>query len=90
MVSAMAQETPISKKRRGPPPTGQGKPVLVRFHEDMLGALDAWRSSQSGQPSRPEAVRQMLAEALRERGYLGEGGRAKGLRPSELTSENDG
>lgn len=58
-----AQETAISKKRRGPAPTGQGTPVLVRLQPDQLTKLDAWRGA-NGNPTRPEAVRAILAEKL--------------------------
>lgn len=61
----MAQETSIPKKRRGPKPTGWGTPVVVRLQPDMLAALDALIAQQPDpKPSRPEAVRQVLAMAL--------------------------
>ncbi len=59
------QETLISRKRRGPAPTGQGVPVLVRLHPEQLAALDAWIESQPDAPSRPEAVRRILAAGLK-------------------------
>ena len=59
-----AQETLIPKKRRGPAPTGQGTPVMVRLQPDQLAALDAWRAAQPGTPSRPEAIRSLLRKAL--------------------------
>lgn len=55
-----SQETPISRKRRGPAPTGQGVPVLVRLQPDQLAKLDAARGDQS----RPEAIRAILAKAI--------------------------
>jgi hypothetical protein len=59
------QATLISKKRKGPVPTGKGVPVLVRLQPDQLAALDAWIARcPEPKPSRPEAVRQILAGAL--------------------------
>jgi len=59
------QETVITKKR-GPKPTGIGTLVGVRMLPDLLGALDAWIAKQpEPKPTRPEAVRRLLGEALR-------------------------
>ena len=47
--------------KRGPAPTGQGIPVLVRLHTELLGQLDEWIANQPGKKvSRPEAVRTLL------------------------------
>jgi hypothetical protein len=37
---------------------------MVRLQPDQLGKLDAWRSAQDDEPSRPEAVRRLLDKAL--------------------------
>jgi hypothetical protein len=66
MVSSMPQETPISKKRRGPAPTGQGTPVLVRMLPGLLSALDSYR----GDMTRPEAVRMLVKTGLIRANYL--------------------
>ena len=53
---------------------------------ELRQAIDMWASGLSERPSsRSEAVRYILTQWLRERGYLHA---VKGLRPSELTSEN--
>lgn len=54
------KDTLISKKRRGPAPTGKGAPVLVRLHPPELQALDAAR----GDRSRPAAIRDIIKEKL--------------------------
>lgn len=64
------QETLQPRKRRGPPATGQGTPVQVRLHDDLLLPLDQWIATQPEPPTRPEALRRMVADWLRERGYL--------------------
>lgn len=59
-------ETPIRRPgSRGPLPTGKGTMVGVRLQPDMLAALDALIAEQPDpKPTRPEAVRQVLATAL--------------------------
>lgn len=58
------QSTVISKKRKGPVPTGKGTPILVRLQPDQLAALDAWIGEQPENPTRPEAVRRILSDRL--------------------------
>ena len=55
-------ETP--PKKRGPPATGKGEPILVRLQPAQLAALDAWMGRQDAQLSRPEAIRRLLEQAL--------------------------
>lgn len=56
--------TLITKKRRGPAPTGQGKMIGVRLHADILDPLDTYIASQPDKPSRPEAIRRILKGRL--------------------------
>lgn len=60
------QETLISEKkpRRGPAPTGQGQPVMVRVHAEMLDAIDRWRQLEDPAMTRPEAMRRLVEYAL--------------------------
>ncbi len=66
----MTQDTLISRKRRGPAPTGVGVPVMVRVQPDQLARLDAWIKRQppdpkTGKPlTRPEALRILAALGL--------------------------
>jgi hypothetical protein len=60
------KRTPISKKRRGPAPTGVGKPQLVRMHDDQLATLDAWIAEQNEPDlTRPEAIRRLVDLGLK-------------------------
>lgn len=59
------------KKKRGPDPTGKGTPVMVRVHEPMLSAIDDF-ARKSEDISRPEAIRRILSDWLKENGYLGD------------------
>lgn len=57
------------KKKRGPAPTGQGQVISIRLHPDLLGPLDAWIEKQPDpKPSRSDAVRLFLREALESGG----------------------
>jgi hypothetical protein len=53
-----------NKKKMGRPATGVGTMIGVRLQPDQLAALDAWIAAQPDQPSRPEAVRRILAGAI--------------------------
>lgn len=55
-----------NKKKMGRPATGVGTMIGVRLQPDQLAALDAWIAGQPDQPSRPEAVRRILAERLKK------------------------
>jgi hypothetical protein len=60
------QETLITKKRRGPKPTGQGVMLGVRVHRPALASLDTWIAAQPDpKPSRPEAIRRLVEKALK-------------------------
>ena len=63
-----SQDTLISRKRRGPAPTGRGTPVLVRLQPDQLAELDAWIAKQPRPITRPEAIRAFLAAGLQVTG----------------------
>jgi hypothetical protein len=58
------QKTSLSRKRRGPKPTGKGHLIGVRLLPEPLAALDDWISRQPDHPSRPEAVRRLLDKGL--------------------------
>ena len=58
------QETSLTRKRRGPKPTGQGHVVGVRLQPDDLAALDSWVATQEDEPARPEAIRRLMRHAL--------------------------
>jgi hypothetical protein len=60
----MKRQTVITKKRRGPAPTGKGTLVGVRLQPDRLSAIDAWIANQDAPMTRPEAIRAMLEAVL--------------------------
>jgi AmiR/NasT family two-component response regulator len=61
----MKKQTLISKKRRGPAPTGVGQAQLVRMHEQQLTEIDAWAAAQNEAMSRPEAIRRLVEIGLK-------------------------
>jgi hypothetical protein len=54
------------KKKIGRPRTGIGPVIGVRLYPDMEAEIDAWIAAQPDpKPSKPAAIRSLLAEALR-------------------------
>lgn len=65
----MASIDDIEKRKRGRPPT-DATPIMVRVAPTLLAPLDAWIADQPDpKPSRPEAIREALAEHLKAKGY---------------------
>jgi hypothetical protein len=60
----MRRQSVISKKKRGPPATGKGTPIMVRLQPTDLSELDTWAAAQTEQLTRPEAVRQLMRLGL--------------------------
>lgn len=60
----------IQKSNRGGRPPVDTEPVTVRLPRDLLNAIEAYRREQDVIPTRPEAIRQLLVEQLRERRHL--------------------
>jgi hypothetical protein len=59
-----------NKKSRGRPPTGIGKPVGLRLYPELEAALDKWAGRQKPPLGKPEAIRRILTEHLKAKGYL--------------------
>jgi len=45
-------------------PKEKTTPVLVRFASALLDSVDSWRRIQKDLPTRPEAIRRLVEEAL--------------------------
>ena len=60
----MARQSVISRKKRGPPPTGKGEPILVRIQPPLLRNLDEWIVNQDVSLTRPQAIRRLIEIAL--------------------------
>jgi len=54
------------KKQRGRPKTDT-EPVMIRMHPDMISDIDAYRRTLDDLPTRPEAMRRILAGFLDSR-----------------------
>jgi hypothetical protein len=66
----MKQSIPDSKKSRGRPTTGIGKAIGLRLYPELETALLRYEQSQKTKLSRPEAIRQILTDYLKRRGFL--------------------
>ena len=61
----------VSQKKRGRPATGLTPRVGVRLPDDIRVALEAYAAANSvNEANVSEAIRELLTEALREKGYL--------------------
>jgi metal-responsive CopG/Arc/MetJ family transcriptional regulator len=63
----MVRQSVISQKKRGPPPTGKGEPILVRIQPPLLRTLDEWIVKQEVSLTRPQAIRRLIEIALVEK-----------------------
>jgi len=62
------QEKNVHKKKRGRPPGRIYRETIpVRLTEDTVAAIDAWIDRQGEEISRSEAIRRLLAKALKGR-----------------------
>jgi hypothetical protein len=59
----MIKSTPKMRKKPGPPPKGHKK-ILVSVPPSELADLDTWIKQQSDKPSRPQAIRRLMEQAL--------------------------
>jgi hypothetical protein len=60
------QEKNLEKKKLGRPAIGKGLQFNAMLRPEMAVAIDAWIAAQpEPRPSRPEAIRRLLAEALK-------------------------
>jgi hypothetical protein len=59
------QEKSLEKKKLGRPAIGKGLQFNAMLRPEMAAAIDAWIAAQpEPRPTRPEAIRRLLAEAL--------------------------
>jgi hypothetical protein len=61
----MAKTTLVTKKKRGPPATGQGLQVGERWHPPEIAAIDAWIKTEGGNLTRGHAIRRLVAIGLK-------------------------
>ncbi|SCM71527.1 conserved exported hypothetical protein [uncultured Pleomorphomonas sp.] len=60
----------VKHKKRGRPATGKTPITGVRLPDDVGEALERFAETAFEKPSRSEAIRHILKEWLREKGYL--------------------
>src|ERR1700743_605443 len=64
--SFMAKKTVVTKKKRGPAPTGKGTQVGERWHPPELAAIDAWIARSSEDLPRGQAIRRLVEIGLKK------------------------
>jgi len=57
----------VVRKKRGRPATGTEPVTAIRLSPEMRVAIDTWAARQDGKPSRSEAIRRMIDQALMPR-----------------------
>ena len=63
----MAKTTVVTKKKRGPRPTGQGIQIGERWHPPEIAAIDKWIAS-NGTMTRGQAIRRLVELGLKAKG----------------------
>jgi hypothetical protein len=61
----MKRQTVITRKRRGPAPTGKGALIGVRMQPPDLAELDSWIVSDGRGLTRPQAIRRLVELGLK-------------------------
>ena len=51
-------------KKRGRPATGASPTIGVRVPDELAAQIDEWRAGERPIPSRPEAIRRLVEQAL--------------------------
>jgi hypothetical protein len=60
-----AQGKTVIRRKPGPSPSGKAKKVRpIRFDDELVARVDAWRKKQSGKPDFSTAVRQLIKRGL--------------------------
>jgi hypothetical protein len=78
------QEKSLEKKKLGRPAIGKGLQFNAMLRPEMAAAIDAWIAAHpEPRPSRPEAIRRLLAEAL------GKSADAGSIAAEDLNASND-
>lgn len=55
----------VVQKRRGRPATGQDPVSAIRLSIELRAEIDAWAAEQPDKPSRSQAIRRLVEEALK-------------------------
>jgi len=63
-MSKAKKARPKGNKRGPLRTTGKGKLIGVRVLPSLLARIDEWAKKQDGEPSRPDAMRQLIERAL--------------------------
>lgn len=54
----------VEPKKRGRPATGRDPMYGFRMSDSLRDGIDVWRDAQPDKPSRSEAIRRLVEEAL--------------------------
>mgnify|MGYP000032396575 CR=1 FL=1 len=80
----------MSSDKNNEPATAASEEMSVHLESTLLDGVDAYAAGEKDRPSRAEAVRRIVHDWLRAKGYLRASEREEGTRPEDLSSANDG
>src|SRR4249919_997667 len=63
----LIRDNPKKRRPGRPKTTGRGELLGVRLHARAMADLDRWIAGQDDAPSRPEAIRRLIAVALTDK-----------------------
>jgi len=69
----MKKSITVHQKKRGRPATGRDPAVTIRLPEDVLASVEHWAVTQEDQPSRSQAIRQLVELGLKAKGKWNSG-----------------
>jgi hypothetical protein len=65
MVTVVNTEMSKTPKKIGRPPGRSGRPFQMRVTDEFFAVIDKWRSEQRPIPTRSEAIRRLVDQALK-------------------------
>jgi hypothetical protein len=65
MLTRVNTEIAKTSKKRGRPPGRSGRPYQMRVTPEFDAMIDEWRRKQPELPSRAEAIRRLVEQALK-------------------------
>lgn len=80
----------MSRDKKNDPEIAASDDITLHLERKLLDGIDVYASREKDAPSRAEAVRRIVHDWLRAKGYLRMSEREEGTRPEDLSSANDG
>jgi hypothetical protein len=66
MRESSTKKVILKKRKRGRPATGNDPMMALRMSPELKIEVDDWAAKQADQPSRSEAIRRLVEQALKK------------------------